>query len=135
MQTILQEYIWRWDIEVNHRDVKTLLGVGEAQVRNEASAKTVPAVAVAAYAMLNLAAIQAYGWSARANVLSMPKWRDPAQKKRASTLDLVNELRRELWESAIRPEHLSHFDSANPPKTKCQKLTPSLYSAVFYSTA
>ena len=49
LEDLLQSYLWRWDIEVNHRDEKTLLGVGEAQVRNKKSAWSVPASAVAAY--------------------------------------------------------------------------------------
>jgi hypothetical protein len=96
LETIVQEYIWRWDIEVTHRDEKTLLGVGEAQVRNEHSVQSVPATAVAAYAMLQLAAIKAFGWDGQPHNLPPPKWRDPNKKKRASTLDLTNELRREL---------------------------------------
>ena len=42
LEDILQEYVWRWDIEVNHRDEKTILGVGQAQVRNENSVKYEP---------------------------------------------------------------------------------------------
>jgi DDE superfamily endonuclease len=34
---IIEAYFQRWDIEVNFRDEKTLLGVGQAQVRAEAS--------------------------------------------------------------------------------------------------
>jgi len=30
LEDLLQQYIWRWDIEVNHRDEKTILGVGQA---------------------------------------------------------------------------------------------------------
>ena len=61
LEELLQQYIWRWDIEVNHRDEKTILGVGQAQVRNEHSVQHIPATAVAAYAMLHLAAIKADG--------------------------------------------------------------------------
>lgn len=135
LEQIIQEYIWRWDIEVNHRDVKTLLGVGEAQVRNPHSVKSVPAVAVAAYAMLQLAAIQAYGWRGQPHVLPLPKWRDPRKKQRASSLDLINELRREMWASAIRPRHLTDFVTQHHPDTKCPKTIPSLYDALFYETA
>lgn len=49
LQDILEEYVWRWDIELNHRDEKTILGVGQARVRNPNSAQSVPAMAVAAY--------------------------------------------------------------------------------------
>jgi hypothetical protein len=49
LQALLQSYLWRWDIELNFRDQKTLLGVGQAQVRNPHSVQSQPAVAVAAY--------------------------------------------------------------------------------------
>jgi len=58
---LLQIYLWRWDIEVNFRDEKTILGVGQAQVRTEASNQNAPALAVAAYALLLLAGVQVYG--------------------------------------------------------------------------
>ncbi len=35
-QPIVEHYLWRWDSEVNFRDEKTLLGVGQAQVRHPA---------------------------------------------------------------------------------------------------
>ena len=135
LETLLQEFIWRWDIEVNLRDEKTLLGVGQAQVRNENSVENVPAMAVAAYAMLHLAAMSAFGWDAQPHTLPLPKWRDPEQKKRASTLDLINELRRELWASAIRPSHLTDFVNGHPLKPKSEKCMPSLCDALFYATA
>jgi hypothetical protein len=40
---LLQAYLWRWDIEVNFRDEKTILGVGQAQVRSESSNQNAPA--------------------------------------------------------------------------------------------
>ncbi len=132
---LLQCYIWRWDIEVNHRDEKTLLGVGEAQVRNPLSAWSVPASAVAAYAMLHLAAVHAYGWSAKPNVIPPPKWRDPRKKRRASTLDLVNELRRELWSETIHAKHLTDFVHAKTPHTNSLKCLPSIASCLFAATA
>jgi hypothetical protein len=135
LEEIVQEYVWRWDIEMNHRDEKTLLGVGQAQVRNGTSVESVPAAAVAAYAMLQMAAMRAFDWSAQPGVLPPPRWRDPARKKRASTLDLINELRRELWASAIRPEHLTDFVTPHRDDTKSEKRMPSLCDALFYATA
>lgn len=132
---LLQSYIWRWDIEVNHRDEKTLLGVGEAQVRNPLSAWSIPASAVAAYAMLHVAAVHAYGWSGKPNVIPPPKWRDPQKKRRASTLDLINELRRELWTEAIHSKHLDDFVNAKSPDTKSLKYPPSIASCLFAATA
>ena len=135
LQQIVQEYVWRWDIEMNHRDQKTLLGVGQAQVRNASSVESVPAAAVAAYAMLQVAAIHAFGWHGKPDVLPPPCWRNPEAKRRASTLDLINELRRELWAAAIRPEHLTGFVSPQRGGTKSTKHIPSLCNAIFYATA
>ncbi len=78
LETLLQEYIWRWDIEVNHRDEKTILGVGQAQMHNANSVESVPAAA--AYAMLQVAAMKAYGWNGKPNAIPPAKWRDPKKK-------------------------------------------------------
>ena len=61
LEDILQEYLWRWDIEVNFRDEKCLLGVSQAQVREPEAVRRQPACAVAAYALLLLAAHKTYG--------------------------------------------------------------------------
>lgn len=55
LEKILQAYLWRWEIELNFRDEKTVMGVGQAQVRNENSVESVPALQVAAYSFLLLA--------------------------------------------------------------------------------
>ena len=49
---LLQDYFDRWGIEVNHRDEKEILGVGEAQVWHEKSVSKVPALLVAMYRWL-----------------------------------------------------------------------------------
>jgi hypothetical protein len=46
---LLQAYFDRWQIEVNHREEKDTLGVGQAQVRSPLSVPRQPAFAVAAY--------------------------------------------------------------------------------------
>jgi len=135
LENILQEYIWRWDIEVNHRDEKTILGVGQAQVRNENSAANLPATAVAAYAMLLIAAIKAYGKGGKPETIPEAKWRDSGKKQRPSTQDLINELRRELWSIAIRPEILTHFMNLKHQPTKSVKSPPDLCSTLFAMTA
>jgi len=135
LATLVQEYIWRWDIEVNHRDEKTILGVGQAQVRNANSVESVPAAAVAAYAMLHVAAMKAYGWSGKSNTIPPAKWRNPKKKKRASTQDLVNELRRELWSESINPRHLTDFMNRSATGTKSVKSETDLCSAILASTA
>lgn len=135
LEKLIQEYVWRWDIEVNHRDEKTILGVGQAQVRNENSVESIPATAVAAYAMLLLAAIKAYGKNGKPDTIPEAKWRRPSKKPRPSTQDLLNELRRELWAQAIRPEHLTDFMHAARHRTKPLKSEPNLCSTLFAATA
>jgi IS4 transposase len=128
---VLQAYVWRWDIEVNFRDEKTLLGVGQAQVRHENSVENVPALAVAAYAMLLAAATKAYGPNAQPNTLPAPKWRRK-RRLRASTQSLIQHLRHEVWAEALR---FSSFVSQPPRHTKHEKLDPNLQTALFYAAA
>ena len=135
LEELLQQYIWRWDIEVNHRDEKSILGVGQAQVRNEKSVRNIPAAAVAAFAMLHLAAIKAYGQGGKPTAIPEAKWRKPAKKQRPSTQDLINELRRELWAKSIRPEILNDFVNNAHSNTKSSKYEPDICSSLFAATA
>jgi hypothetical protein len=131
LAALLQYYIWRWEIEVNHRDEKQLIGVGEAQVRDPASVERVPAFAVAAYAHLLLAGERAFdGETAPARAL--PKWRARDPKPRLSTLDFLHELRKELWGNALRPtaRNFLRFVRASTPDTKPSKFIPSLMASV-----
>jgi hypothetical protein len=129
IQSLLQSYLWRWDIEVNFRDQKTLLGIGEAQVRHPHSVHSQPAVAVAAYGLLLLAAAQA-----NLQALSQPKWRPDSEPKRLSTASLINLLRHELWNASIK-KSFSHFRSDPCDDHKPKKLQPDLRSALFYAAA
>jgi hypothetical protein len=135
LEELLQEYVWRWDIEVNHRDEKSILGVGQAQVRNPNSTQNVPACAVAAFAMLHVAAITTYGKGGKPTAIPEPKWRRPSKKQRPSTQDLINELRRELWAQAIRPENLTDFVNRPQRDPTSPKNIPDLSSALFATTA
>ncbi len=129
VQQIIQAYVWRWDIEVNFRDEKTLVGVGQAQVRNPNSVENVPALAVAAYAMLLTAATNSYGPSGQPDTLPAPKWR---RKKtlRASTQSLLQHLRHEVWADAL---HFSGFVSPPSDNPKPQKFEKCLEHALFYA--
>lgn len=133
LEDFLQDYLWRWDIEVNFRDEKTILGVGQAQVRTEASNQNAPALAVAAYAMLLLASVQVYGKEGSPDRLQEAKWYQRKKQDRASTNELINQLRRELWSEAINPAHLSDFISNRTPDQKSQKCPVPLTSALFLS--
>ena len=131
---LLQAYLWRWGIEVNFRDQKTLLGTGEAQVRVPAATDQQPATTVAAYALLWLAALQTTAGADPPHHLRPPKWRRPPPGAAAaplSTADLLRSLRCELWARQIAPDSFAHFSSAAPADTNPQKLTPSLPAALF----
>ena len=133
LEQVLQAYLWRWDIEVNFRDEKTILGVGQAQVRSAASNQNAPALAVAAYAILLLASIKTYGPEGRPDTLKSPRWYNRKPKQRASTLELINQLRLELWSSSIQ----SNFQRLSPqPSLTHNPPNPDhpLHSALFLST-
>jgi len=61
IEILIQAYFDRWEIEVNHRDEKSMFGIGQAQVWSKQAAPRVPQFLVALYAMLLLASLQAYG--------------------------------------------------------------------------
>ncbi len=104
---ILQPYLDRWQIEVNHREEKDTLGVGQAQLRSARSVPRQPALVVAAYSALLLAGILAFGPDRGAAYPQLPKWRRNA--RRPSCLDLITVLRKEMVEnrSTLQPLNLS----------------------------
>ncbi len=91
---MLQIYFDRWQIEVNHRDEKETLGVGQAQLWNIDAVPKQPALVVAAYSALLLAALEAFGTARTQAYAALPRWRRKAH--RPSCLDLVTLLRQEM---------------------------------------
>src|SRR6266568_5108393 len=67
---LLQIYFDRWQIEVNHREEKDTLGIGQAQLWNVTAVPKQPVLAVAAYSALLLASLQAFG-AERGNAYAM----------------------------------------------------------------
>ena len=132
VEKIVQAYVWRWDIEVNFRDEKQLLGVGEAQVRSESSVETAPALAVAAYAMLLLAAQRAFGSGSIPGALPAPKW-NQAVKPRVTTQDLIQQFRAELWGKGLTADNFSDFAQHGSRYVKSKKFKMPLASAVLYA--
>lgn len=104
-EILLQSYFDRWEIEVNFRDEKTTMGLGQAQVWVNESVKKQPAFLVASYATLLLAGHIAYGNQRGSEYTPFPKWRRNA--KRPSCLDLINCLRKEI---ALREDIRTQFD-------------------------
>lgn len=97
---LLQDYFDRWGIEVNHRDEKEILGVGQAQVWNERSVQKVPALLVAMYSWLLLAGLHCYGPTRTKVYEPLPKWRRGA--RRPSCLDLIALLRKQVAEKLVK---------------------------------
>lgn len=91
---LIQAYLDRYQIEFNHRDGKTVLGVGQAQVWSEKSTPRVPEFLMAAHAGLLLAGLTAYGPGRGVEYRELPKWRRKA--KRPLCQDLVTLLRRQI---------------------------------------
>ena len=130
LEKVLQYYLWRWDIEVNFRDEKTVLGVGQAQVRSEASNQNAPALAVTAYAILLLASLKTYGADGKPEQFHTPRWDKRKRSRPATTNDLRNHVRYELWSSAL----LTHFRplcSKEHPDQNGRKCDLALHSALF----
>lgn len=96
-RTLLQIYFDRWQIEVNHREEKDTLGVGQAQLWNINAVPKQPVLAVASYSALLLASLLAYGAARGAAYAPLPKWRKHA--RRPSCLDLIALLRKEMDEN------------------------------------
>jgi hypothetical protein len=103
LEKVLQAYLWRWGIEVNFRDEKSVLGIGDAQVRHKESVGRVPACAVAGYSMLLLAGIATYGHEGVPEELPDPKWLRGRKPRLCPTQRLISQLRLEAWGQQIRP--------------------------------
>jgi len=131
-QQILQAYLWRWEIEVNFRDEKSLLGAGEARVYTDPAVERLPQFRVATYAFLLLAAQQ---MRQRLDTLPQPKWRrpDPKRRERWTTAQLLSHLRAEVWGKALGLVNYSGFVNGNHNTTKPEKIENTLASAVLYA--
>ncbi len=97
LEKLLQAYLWRWGIEVNFRDQKTLLGCGQAQVRKEAPCTKVPQFVTAVYAMLLVSSS-----IAKITELPRPKWYPKKKNQRTTTQDLINQFRAINWTDSIK---------------------------------
>jgi len=133
LRSLVQGYVQRNDIETNFREEKTLLGVGQPQVRNAHSVAAVPALQVAAYAMLLLAILRLTGAPEAPDLLPPPKWNAPTAPPRFSTARAINQLRAELWGRALGLTNFSGFVAQRTAFPKPEKFIPDLPSAVLYA--
>jgi hypothetical protein len=131
VEKLVQYYFWRWDIEVNFREEKSLLGVGQAQVRNPHSCDSLPAFQVAAYSLLLLAAaITGY-----VDQLPPAKWRARQKPERISAQRLLQNLRFEVWGRGLGVSNFSGFSSASASGQNPEKFIHALPSALFYAAS
>lgn len=124
---ILQSYLWRWEIELNFRDEKTVMGAGQAQVRKAESVESVPQLVVASYAYLLLA-----GTIAKATALPRPKWQKPRPEERTTTQMMQSLFRAQLWKIAIDANKTHFASTSNSTQTHFYS-DNSLNNAVCYA--
>lgn len=129
LNRVLQSYLWRWEIEVNFRDEKHIMGVGEAQVRTKAAVENAPALVCASYSYLLLAGFKA---NCNAFCLPRPKWQQAKKSDRCTTQQLVALFRTQLWGLSIR-KNKTDFAHDTPLVTMPVFLHYSLPSAVCHA--
>jgi hypothetical protein len=130
---MVQQYVWRWGVEINFREEKSLLGVGDGQVRNPEATQTLPAFRVATYALLLLAALRGSHDKDDHPLLPPPKWRAHSKPQLPSTQHLIHSLRAEVWGRGLGLEtNFSDFLEQTHSASKPEKFQPSLASALLY---
>ncbi len=130
IEKLLQAYLWRWEIEVNFRDEKTVMGCGQAQVRNDKSVESVPAFVVAMYAFMMLAA---HRTSSNNNSMELPRplWNPKKENQRQSTGDIRNLLRTQLWARTVGRNFSGFVNEQYRNKATRNRANP-IQSALFY---
>jgi hypothetical protein len=122
LEQLVQAYLWRWEIELNFRDEKTVIGVGEAQVRTSTAVQSAPSFIVASYAYMLLAA---HSIKAKSTCLPSPKWYPRKSSERCTTQNILSLFRSQSWGLNIdlnksgfvsnSPEIRTHFYSSKSP--------------------
>jgi hypothetical protein len=74
-EVLIQAYLDRWSIEVAHRDMKSHVGVGQAQVSSENSIRRLHAALAASWALLQVAALKTCGEARTDEIFGkLPRW-------------------------------------------------------------
>jgi len=133
LQNLLQFYIWRWEIEVNIGETKSILGVGQAQVRNAEPVQLVPSFLTAIYSLLHLAFVKCqnsdnFDWVPRA------KWYHKKKKKRITTGDILNIMKAQIYCKAIGVRFTHFVDIQNSLRSAKNVDSPNIYGR-FYNRA
>lgn len=126
IERLLQAYLWRWGIEVNFKEQKTVLGCGKAQVRTAASCQNVPAFHTAVYAMLLTA-------SAKQNAVQLPrpKWYPKSKTTAQTTGDILNQFKAESWAQYAGINYDNFVNLEHQQRSRKNYSNPNL-SAIFY---
>lgn len=119
VEDLIQIYFDRLQIEYNFRDEKSIVGVGEAQVRNEKSVSREPQFTVAVYSALLMSSVLAYDDCYREQMDVLPAWRQKPQ--RPSCRMLMKALYKELC--------------SNPEKVIRLKLTEQMVLGIMRKVA
>ncbi len=131
-QSVLQGYVHRWEIEVNFREEKTLLGVGQAQVRQRQAVQRAPQLQIAAYALLLLAARRCGPLD---QLPPRPKWRQSeGPPARITTGQFLSLLRAEIWRQGPGLSNKTDFVLQPLSRAKPLKNQNTLASAVIYAS-
>jgi hypothetical protein len=127
---LLQAYLWRWEIEVNFREEKTIFGCGQAQIRNPNSIESVPAFIVAMYSLLLLASFRSN--KENNDLLPRPLWYPKKDNKRITTGDMINNLKTQLWSKSVGL-NFSGFVNMQENLRSLRIYANAFTSAVFFS--
>lgn len=130
IQNLLQAYLWRWEIEVDFREEKTLLGCGQAQVRNINSIESLPAFVAATYGLLLIASHRAEKIPDKI-MLPRPKWYPKKENSRITTGDLLNNLRAQLWKNVTKMNFSGFMDAQNKTRSFKNKIGPNEVAAFY----
>jgi hypothetical protein len=115
IEKLLQAYLWRWEIEVNFREEKSILGCGEAQVRNSNSIESVPAFVVVVYGLLLLAARRV--GLVDNELLPRALWYPKKTKDRTTTGDILNNYKAQLFCKATQVSFSGFVKNENKLRT------------------
>ena len=137
LEKTVQAYFSRWDIEVNHRDEKQLIGVGQAQVRSPKAVERAPAFSVAMYSLLLLANGLCHGFDAKDPVAPRPKWRkgSSSPRVRITTGEMLENLHQSTASNTLSHDlpNFTHFATRVARHMKLPKSQVTTHDAIDYA--
>jgi len=124
---ILQAYLWRWEIEVNFREQKTMMGCDQAQVRNERSAEAVPQFVTGVYSLLMVAADR-LARQGELTHLSRAKWYPRKVEGRWTTGDICNRFRAEEYTKYLGWSFSGFVSKEHQARTAKKQSKPAIWA-------